>query len=500
MRLSLSRRRALLGVLTALIMTAVLGAVLLPLRSHLDAATTALVLVIPVVGGVSIGGFGAGLAGATLCFLAYDFFFLRPYYTFDVARGSDWVALAVYATVAVIVARVVAAANSARSESQRRASEVRRLFDVSELLVRDLPGPLLLETIVKSVRSEFGLEGVSLLLPVDGRLRLVASAGEPLASEEVDHLAAGGAPPVSLGPSRPPRPGLPKASHPGYQVVALAATGRAVGLLAVRGARAGREDQELLRAFANHLALALERATLREEALRARLLGEVDRVRRSLVGAVSHDLRTPLVTIKLSASTLLESGSSLGPGEVKELAELVDTQADRLDRLVCNLLDMTRIQSGTLQLRRQPCGVLDLVEEALAVLGRSGESREVSWQVPAELPLVDVDPLLVRQALANLLDNAFRYSPPGQPVKVEAHSGPGHKVELSVSDQGPGVPEEERTRIFEMFERAEAGGRGGLGLAIAQAFLEAHGERIWLGQAGGGGAQFVLTLPCVPGS
>ena len=492
------RRRALLGVLTALTMAAVLGAALLPVRSHLDAATTALVLVVPVVGGVSIGGFGAGLAAATLCFLAYDFFFLRPYYTFDVARGSDWVALAVYAAVTVIVARVVAAANSARSESQRRAADVRRLFDVSELLVRELPGPELLGTIVKSVRSEFGLEGVSLLLPVDGRLQLVASAGAPLAPEELAHLAAGGAPPVSLGPSRPARAGAPKAPHPGYQVVALAATGRAVGLLAVRGARAGREDQELLRAFANHLALALERATLREEALRARLLGEVDRVRRSLVGAVSHDLRTPLATIKLSASTLLESGSSLAPGEVKELVELVDAQADRLDRLVCNLLDMTRIQSGTLELRRQPCAVIDLVEEALAVLGRSGQSGEVSWQVPAELPLVDVDPVLVRQVLANLLDNAFRYSPAGEAVRVGARPGPGGKVELSVSDRGPGVPEEERAHLFEMFERREAGGRGGLGLAIARAFLEAHGERIWLGA--GGGAQFVFTLPSVPES
>ena len=516
------KRPAVAGALAALALTAVLTAVLMPLRPQLNGATSALVLVVPVVVGVSIGGFGVGLLAAGVCFLVYDFAFLAPYYTFYVRRDADWVALGVYAAVAPIVARVVAAARSARAESQRRAADVRRLFDVSELLVRELPASQLLESIVSSVRSAFDLEGVSLLLPVDGHLQPVASAGEPLPPEEAAHLSAGGAEPVSLRPvphkPAPPRRALlrPAAPEPAskersldepffaptlperdgsWQAVALVAGSNAVGLLAVRGASGGREEQELLRAFANHLALALERATLREEALRARLLGEVDLLRRSLVGAVSHDLRTPLATIKLSASTLLESGPSLTPGDVKELASLVDAQADRLDRLVSNLLDMTRIQAGALELRKQPCAVADLVDEALAVLGRSGQSGEVAWQAPADLALVDVDPVLVRQALANLLDNAFRYSPAGATVTVAARQVAGRKVEVSVSDKGPGVPEEERTRIFQMFERREAGGRGGLGLAITQAFVEAHGERIWVGPADGGGARFAFTLP-----
>ncbi len=531
------KRPAVAGVLAALALTAVLTAVLLPLRPQLSGAPSALVLVVPVVVGVSIGGFGVGLLAAGACFLVYDFAFLPPYYTLYVRRDADWVALGVYAAVALIVARVVAAARSARAESQRRAADVRRLFDVSELLVRELPASLLLESIVSSVRSAFDLEGVALLLPVDGHLQPVASAGEPLPPEEAAHLSAGGAEPVSLrpvprrpaslrpAPRRPfprrpfPRRPFPRRPGPGrpspterildepfhartlpgrdgsWQAVALVAGSNAVGLLAVRGASGARDEQELLRAFANHLALALERATLREEALRARLLGEVDLLRRSLVGAVSHDLRTPLATIKLSASTLLESGSSLTPGDVKELASLVDAQADRLDRLVSNLLDMTRIQAGALELRRQPCAVADLVDEALAVLGRSGQNGEVSWQAPADLALVDVDAVLVRQALANLVDNAFRYSPDGATVTVAAREVAGQKVEVSVSDKGPGVPEEERTRIFQMFERREAGGRGGLGLAITQAFIEAHGERIWVGPADGGGARFAFTLP-----
>jgi two-component system sensor histidine kinase KdpD len=211
-----------------------------------------------------------------------------------------------------------------------------------------------------------------------------------------------------------------------------------------------------------------------------------------------------LATIKLSASALVESGASLSPDDIKELAELVDAQADRLDRLVSNLLDMTRIQSGALELRRQPAALGDLVDEALLVLGRSGRSAEVDWLVPDDLPLVDVDHVLVRQVLANLLDNALRHSPPRGAVTVSATSGADGKVEVRVTDSGPGVPPDERERIFQVFNRREAGGRGGLGLAIVQSFLEAHGERIWVEDArrgdGARGASFVFTLPTVPGA
>jgi two-component system sensor histidine kinase KdpD len=234
------------------------------------------------------------------------------------------------------------------------------------------------------------------------------------------------------------------------------------------------------------------------------LLEEIDTLRRALVGAVSHDLRTPLATIKLSASALVESGASLSPDDIKELAELVDAQADRLDRLVSNLLDMTRIQSGALEVRRQPAALGDLVDEALLVLGRSGRSAEVDWLLPDDLPLVDVDHVLVRQVLANLLDNALRHSPPRGAVTVSAAPSAAGKVEVRVTDSGPGVPPDERERIFQVFNRREAGGRGGLGLAIVQAFLEAHGERIWVEDArrgdGARGASFVFTLPTVPGA
>jgi two-component system sensor histidine kinase KdpD len=476
---------------------------MVPLRAEVSSATTALVLVVPVVVAVTVGGFVAGLVATGTCFVVYDFVFLPPFYTLYVNRAEDWVALGVYAVVMLLVARVVAEANVAKGASERRTAEIRRLFDLSEILVRELPAPQLLATIVGSVKSGFDLEGVSLLLPsASGRLVVVASAGAPLTKQDAERLSASAGAPVHLGPA--------PAEPDDLQAVALVATGQAVGLLAVRGSRRSKDEQELLRAFANHLALALERAGLRDEAVRARLLEEVDTLRRALVGAVSHDLRTPLATIKVSASTLVDSGGALSPGDIKELAELVDAQADRLDRLVSNLLDMTRIQSGALELRRQPAALGDLVEEALLVLGRSERNAEVEWSAPDDLPLVYVDHVLVRQVLANLVDNALRHSPPSGRVTVSARAAAEGKVEVRVTDKGPGVPPAERERIFQMFNRREAGGRGGLGLAIVQAFLDAHGERIWVEDAPAGplqdpisarGASFVFNLPTVgPGS
>lgn len=487
---SYSRRRVLVGSLGAVALVVVFGAVMFSVRSHLSVATSALVLVVPVVAGVAVGGFPAGVVATAAGFLVYDFVFIPPYYTLYVGAAQNWVALGVYAVVMVITARVVAQLNDAREEAQWRAVEARRLFDLSEMLVREAPLPELLQTSVAAVRQAFALEGAALLLPSHGRLTLVASVGVPLSEDELRHLATADSSPVSLesalvGPGE-------------IQAVPLVASGRAIALLALRGLPITGQGNEQLQAFVNHLALALERAELRDEAVRAQLLSEVDRLRRSLVGAVSHDLRTPLASIKVSASALLDPDAALAPTDARELAGLIDEQADRLERLVSNLLDMTRIQSGSLELRRSPGEVRDLVSEALSLLGPA-ERERVSWRGAADLPLVAVDHVLIRQVLVNLIDNATRYSPPGAKVTVDAAARPDGLVEVSVTDEGRGIAADRRASLFEMFDQGEAGGRGGLGLAIAQAFVEAHGQRIWLDEVVSGGARFVFTLPVAGG-
>jgi two-component system sensor histidine kinase KdpD len=483
-------RRALVGSLVGITLSVALGAALAPVRTHLSIATAALALVVPVVVGVVIGGFRAGVASVAAGFFVYDFAFIPPYDRLQVGYGQDLVALAVYAVVMVLVAKVVADLASARSEAQRRTAEAQRLFDLSQLLVENLSVEDLLKTIVGAVRSVFDLPGVALLVPEGDRLEIAASAGEALTREDLQGLAPLSGLPVSLATGRvgPER----------IRTVALTAAGRPIGVLATRGMPASEEDRALLRTFANHAALALERARLRDQALRSELLEEVDRLRHALVGAVSHDLRTPLATMKVASSTLLRAAPPLDPTDALELYQLIDLETDRLTRLVTSLLDMTRIDAGVLEVRRQPTSVLELIDETVAAVGATLGDRPVEVDVPDGLPDVDADQLLIGQVLANLLDNAHRYAPPDSLVTVSG-AVRGDRIVLAVADRGPGVPPADRDAVFDRYVHFDTGGRAGLGLAIAKTFVEAHGEHIWVEDVPGGGARFAFSLaPTAP--
>jgi two-component system, OmpR family, sensor histidine kinase KdpD len=319
----------------------------------------------------------------------------------------------------------------------------------------------------------------------------VASAGAPLSNAELQRVAPAPGVPASLG-------SVTASRRDQGQTVALTATGRPIGLLHIWGADLSRHDQELLHAFANHMALALERAQLREQAVRTELLEEVDRLQRALVGAVSHDLRTPLATIKASATTLRNTEADVALPDRDELLELIDSQTDRLDRLVTNLLDLSRVQAGALELRNEPIAVRDLVTDALRGLGRSADTTAVTLAVGDDLPLVDVDHLLIGQVLANLLDNAARHAPLQTSITVSASLRDDGLVQLAVEDRGPGIPRVERTNVFRMFNRSGTSGGTGMGLSIAKAFVEAHHQHIWVEDAPGGGARFCFTLPLAP--
>jgi two-component system sensor histidine kinase KdpD len=478
-------RRSLIGSAIGVALTVGLGAAMIPLRSHLSIATAGLVLVVPVVAGVMTGGYVGGVVSVVAGFLVFDYVFVPPYYTLSVGAAENWAALAVYAVVMLLVARVVGRLDLARSEAQTRAAEAQRLFELSELLVEDRSVEELLQSIVKAVQAVFDVEGAAVLLPTDGHLAIAASAGTALSPQELRQLAAESGIPVRVGTVH---------GAPGeLRAVALSAAGRPVGILALRGLPASASDRDLLRTFANHAALALERTQLRSQAVRSELLEEVDRLRRALLGAVSHDLRTPLATMKVASSTLLDPESTLSDEDAKELYGLLDIQTDRLTRLVTSLLDMTRYQAGVLEVERKPWSVLDLVGDTVASLRPALGDRAIDVMLPGSLPPVVVDHLLIGQVLANLLDNAQRHAPPNTAITVAAEMR-GDRLALSVSDRGPGVPLSERETVFESFVRYDSGGRSGLGLAIAKAFVDAHGERIWVEDGPGGGARFVFTM------
>lgn len=472
-------RRFLFGAAVGIGTAAALGALMLPLRDQLSEATTALVLVVPVVAAVVVGGFPAGVAGVTAGFLVYDLVFIPPYYTLSVRAAQSWAALAVYAVVMLLVAQVVSRLDAARAAARRSEADAQRLFSMSQLLVQDQALDALLTAIVSTLCDAFNLRGAALLLPGTSGLEVVASSGH--AARPADTLTG---PTGDRDGAQAPSDSIP-----------LTSSDRAVGVLLVTGPPTSPSGRQLLQTFANHAAVAIDRAQLREQAVRAELLEEVDRLRQSLVGAVSHDLRTPLATIKVATTTLLDATLHLSPPDTTELLELIDAQTDRLTRIVTNLLDMTRIRAGVLEVRPQPWGVGDLLDEALDTVRPVLDRSRVELRAPEDLPVVDVDHVLIGQVLANLLDNASRHAPDGSSIVVEARNGADGTVEVSVADHGPGLAPHEHDTVFDSFARFDTGGRAGLGLAIAKAFVEAHHQRIWADSAPGGGARFTFTLP-----
>lgn len=480
-------RRIIIGVAVALVTIAALTAAMVPLRRDLSPATTALVLVVPVVISVVVGGLPAGLLGVAAGFFVYDFFFIPPYLTLWVGAAQNWVALGVYVVVMILVSQVVARMNSARTEARRQGREIRELFELSRLLVEDRPLDVLLSSVVTTVADVFGARQVALLLPEDGKLGVVASKGEELSQPQLRRVVPKAGELTSLRGGPVERDGL--------VVVALAAAGRPVGLLVLSAEAATPAHREPLMLFANHMALAVERVQLRDKALQSRLADEVARLAKTMVGAVSHDLRAPLTTIKGASSTLADSELDLGAETSRALAKIIDLQADRLAHLVQNLLDMSRIQAGVLTPRYSVISVADLLAGAVETLDARG--HDISIELADDLPLVDVDEVLMARVLTNLIENAIRYSPKTAPIRLQGDVDDDGRIVVSVTDHGPGVMAERRNEVFGLFARRQDDAGAGLGLTIAKTFVEAHGQRIWVEEAPEGGAKFCFTVPGV---
>lgn len=233
-----------------------------------------------------------------------------------------------------------------------------------------------------------------------------------------------------------------------------------------------------------------------EAAQQIRVRAETERLRNALLTSVSHDLRTPLATITGAATTILESGSRLDERTQQELLESIRDEADRLNRLVQNLLEMTRLESGTLQLHREWHPLEEVIGAALARLSTRLGSRPVTVNIPRDLTLVPIDDVLIEQVLVNLLDNAVKYTPPDTAIRILATPTDG-QVTVEVADGGPGLPRGEEDRVFEKFYRAASNDRrgAGLGLAICRGIVQAHGGRMWARNRPEGGVAFLFTLP-----
>ncbi|MFJ8054456.1 ATP-binding protein [Streptomyces luteogriseus] len=407
-----------------------------------------------------LGGLLPALASAAVGSLLLNYLYTPPLHRWTISDPKNIVALVIFVAVGVAVASVVDLA-------ARRTHQAARLRAESEILAflagNVLRGETGLEDLLERVRETFGMESAALL----------ERAGD------VEPWTCAG----RAGRGRPiERPDQADVDIPVGNHMALALTGRVLPA----------EDRRVLAAFAAQAAVVLDRRRLREEADRARTLAEANRIRTALLAAVSHDLRTPLAGIKAAVTSLRSEDVEWSEEDRAELLEGIEEGADRLDHLVGNLLDMSRLRTGTVTpLIRE----IDLDEVVPMALGGVPEGS-AGLDVPETLPMVAVDPGLLERVVANLVENAVKYSPPGTPVLVAA-SALADRVEVRVVDRGPGVPDDAKERIFEPFQRHGDAPRGagvGLGLAVARGFAEAMSGTLNAEDTPGGGLTMVLTL------
>ncbi|MGW0663475.1 DUF4118 domain-containing protein [Streptodolium elevatio] len=458
-RSAVSRRRLLISWLFALIGPLLLTVVMAQSRDHLGLSTEMLLYLLLTVGVALLGGLWASTLTAVMSSVLLNYYFTPPLHTLTIRDAENMFALGVFVLVALSVASVVDVAARRTHQAARSQSESETLSFLAGSVLR---GEQALPALLERVREAFGMESVAMLER----------------TEPHGPWACVG----SVGPHPVRKPEEADVDVPVSDSMALALSGRMLPA----------EDRRVLGAFAAQAAVVLERRRLVAEAAEARRLAEGNRIRTALLAAVSHDLRTPLAAIKASVSSLRSEDVSWSPEDEAELLAAIEDGADRLDALIGNLLDMSRLQTGTVTPLFGDVALDEVVPSA--VLGVPETS--VVLDVPETLPTVWADAGLLDRVLANVIENAVKHNPPDRRVHVRAEAV-RDGVELRVVDRGPGVPDEAKERIFEPFQRygdAPAGNGVGLGLAVARGFAEALGGSLAAEDTPGGGLTMVLTL------
>jgi two-component system, OmpR family, sensor histidine kinase KdpD len=443
------------------------------LPSRESTAIPALLYLLAVVAAAVVGHIWQALVSAAESFVCLDFFFTTPVHTFAVTKAEDLLALAVFLAVAATVTGAITAALEQRARAEARELQVRALYNVTAGLLSGGGLDEALGNLASSLRGMYGLKGCRVLV-LDG--------------EGVEHQRA-----------------ISGVLEGETTSVPLVAEGRPVGRIEMAGISPGAitgAEREVLETFAGQLALALERARLGEEAAGARLDAESSRIRAALFASVTHDLRTPLASITASSSSLLEEGVPFTSEQRRELLRTILEESERLNRLVANLLDLSRLRAGALTPSKDIVPLEEIISSVVERLRPRLAGRTLREHVRGDVPAVPMDVMQIDQVLTNLIENAIRFSPPGSEITISAVHWQD-MVEVKVSDRGPGITEDERARVFQEFYRKDVGtGRSGtgLGLAIAQAIIAAHGGSMWIEETPGGGATVGFRLPLGVGS
>jgi two-component system sensor histidine kinase KdpD len=504
----MSRWHGLIGYVVALVTTSLATLVIAIVDHYVSIPNLSLLYVLAILGTAISFGTWPSLAAATLAALEYDFFLLPPAFTLTILQLQDVLAFTVFVIVAMLTSQLAARARAQAEAARRRAAESTTLYELGQALMSASDINAMLYAITQRVVSVFHVDRCAIYVPENqDHLQLAAEAGcdtRPLgraASAAASWVFREGAE-VGL-PDSVPLDAMPQSSRAGQRLyIPLRTADSVVGVMEVGRKRTGEGldvgERRLLTSFAAQAALVIARAQAEEERQRLKLIEESDQLKSALLSAVSHDLRTPLASIKASATSLLLADASWTSVEGRELLETIDTEADRLNRLVGNLLDLSRIEAGVLRPVRDWYDIREVIDTARRQMRSLLEDRLVTVEVPEGLPLVHIDFVLIVELITNLLENAAKHTPPQTPITVRV----GRQeldLHIAVVDHGSGVPAEQRERIFDRFYRVRRHSdrdRGtGLGLAICRGIAEAHGGTIGVEETPGGGATFIVTLP-----
>jgi two-component system, OmpR family, sensor histidine kinase KdpD len=506
------------GYAVALALTALVTGIIALIREFANIANISILYLLAVlITAIAFGSVPAVFASLA-AFVAFDFFFIQPTHRLTVAGTDEWLALGVLLSTGVITGELGAALRRRGRETERRRREAVVLYDVVRLMqTPDLREAL--TAVAERLRDELELAAVAVHFGQDAPLAIEAEAGEPEALQ-IAHLA--NPPPAQILSQAssdrgvlgrwirvvPPRTQVfaQPAGHERLHRIPVYLQGRQVGnLLLVRGPGArplSAADDRLLLAVANQLGLTIERVRLREVATEAEILQRTDELKTALLNAVSHDLKTPLASIIASAGSLLQEDVAWTDEERREFARAIEEDAEYLNRLVSNLLDLSRIEAGALRPDKDWHDIAGLIDDVLGRLRPVTAQHRVVVHVPDALPPVALDYLKIGDVLVNLIENAVKYTPKGTEIHVSARQT-AQELRVEVADRGAGIPPEDLPRLFDPFYRvrkANARPKGmGLGLAVAKGLVQAHGGRIWAENCEGGGARFVFSLPLAAG-
>ena len=530
---------SLLAILGTLLVTGIISTFQLYPRIP-NISIVYLLVVLPLA---SARGRYAAAFAAVAAFFAFDFFIVPPVFTFGMYRIEEWIALFVFLFDAILTGHLAASLRQRAQDASRRERETHILYDLMRVTNSQERQENQLQAITQAlvdVFSSWGVLDCALLQPdATGVLRVQASAHQPLEQATVssDEQAAASwvqehGQGIDLSDDATPlsfegKPHLHHVTvhsttaghvvHNALRLLPLKVGQQVVGVLRLRVRNASQlwpyEDPSekssghpstrtaFFWTFLDQAASLIERVNLRRENLRIEILQRTDALRAALLSSVSHDLRTPLTSIKAAASSLLQEDVQWDEETRRSFARAIEREADRLNRLVGNLLDMSRIEGGALKPEKEWVSLAKLINDVLSHLQPLLNGRDVQTHLSEDLPPIELDYLQIDQVLTNLLENAVRYTPPESPIEISAQYD-GSQMLISVADRGPGIPPADLERVFDKFYRVQRTRQAvgspsgtGLGLAVSRGVIEAHGGRIWAEPRPGGGVVFFLTLP-----